>query len=485
MIPFGAWLPDKATIGAPHLRQAVNVISKAEDYEPVRALSLLSQELATRARGAVSFQDSQGVVHVYAGDEQTLNELVGDGSWTDVSRLSGGAYVTSATGRWRFTQFGDTAIATNYDDVMQAAAMTAGTPFAALAGSPPRARHVATFSDFLVYGNTEDDPAEIGWSGINDPTAHTVGVNQSDRQVFPDGGFVQGFAAFDVLLVFQQNKIRRMAYVGPPLIMQFDVLETQLGCLEPNSIVQHGRIVFFLADQGFHMIDDGASAKPIGDQKVNRWFFEDCNQQYLHRMSAAIDPDRKVVVWSYVSANSPSGEPDSQLFYNYTTGRWTLGRLANIELVFNSLALGYTLEDLDTLASSIDALEIPLDDPSFMGGMLRFGAFNADGAYGVFVGSALEATLETNDLELMSGRRAYVSGVRPITDADSITVTVAARERAMDAEAYTSAGTLEAHGMVSLECGGRYHRAKMVIAAGDEWTSAQGLEFEAQLDGEV
>ena len=485
MIPFGEWLPDRPPLGAPHLRQALNVISKGDDYEPFKDLAVLSEQLTTRPRGAASFRDSGGTVHVYAGDEVSLNELQSDGSWVDLTRLSGGAYATLTTSRWRFTKFGDLAIATNFDDAMQAIDMTSGTAFAALGGSPPRAKYVTTFGDFLVYGYTDDDPNEIGWSGIDDPTSHTAGTNQSDRQLFPDGGFVQGLAPLDVLLVFQQHKIRRMAYVGPPLIMQLDVIEEQLGCLEPNSICQHGRMVFFLADQGFHVIDDGASAKPIGDKRVNRWFFEDCNQAYLYRMSAAVDPDRKVVVWNYTSINSPSGDPDSQMIFNYTTGRWTLGRKASIEMVFNSLALGYTLEDLDALTASLDVFDIPLDDPALMGGMLRFGAFDGDGAYGVFSGANPEATLETGDFEVLKGRRAYVSGVRPVTDADAITVTVAARERPMDAEAYTTSGTLEAHGMVSLEASGRYHRAKLQIAAGDVWTSAQGLDFEAQVDGEV
>lgn len=484
MIAFGAWLPDQPAIGPPRLLRAENVVSMASGYEPFRTITVASAALSTRPRGAASFRDSDGTVHVYAGEETRLNELESDGTWTDVSRVSGGAYTTAVTSRWRFAKFGDTVIATNFEDVMQAADMTAGAAFAALAGSPPRARHICVFLDFVVYGNTSNEPNEIGWSGINDPTSHTPGTDQSDRQIFPEGGFVQGFAPIDVLLVFQQNKIRRMAYVGPPVIMQIDTVEENLGCLEPNSIAQHGRRVFFLADQGFHEIVDGAGARSIGDGQVNRFFFADCNRTSLYRMSAAVDPDRQVVVWNYVSVNAPSDDPDSQITYNWGTQRWTLARLP-VEMVFNSLALGYTLEGLDTLTASIDDFEIPLDDPVLMGGALRFGGFDLAGAYGVFSGSNPEATLETNDLDLAGGARVYVSGVRPITDANALTVTVAARERPMDVRAYTADGTLEGHGMVSLEASGRYVRAKMVIAAGDEWTSAEGFDFEAAPDGDI
>lgn len=485
MIAFGPWLPDQPSIIAPHLRDARNVIPAQAGYQPFRDFVVVSAALTARARGAAAFRDEDGTVHMFAGDATKLYELQSDNSWLDVSRTSGGAYTTALTSNWRFGQYGDTAIAVNLQDATQAKTMSTATAFAALGGSPPKAKHISIFRDFVVLGYTANSAHEVAWSGINDPTGWTSGVNQSDSQILPDGGYVQGFAATDVLIIFQQRKIRIMQYVGPPVVMQIDVLEEASGCLADGSIAQHGRMVFYLADDGFHVINSGAAAENIGEQAVNDWFFADCNEDYLYRMSAAVDPDRNVVYWCYASVQATTGNPDTLLIYHWPTRKWAYVR-TSCQLVFNALALGYTLDGLNAIATTgIDLFQIPLDDPLLSGGSLKFGAFDGSNRYGAFVGLAIEATIETGDFELRPGGRVYVSGVQPVTDADSLTVSVAARERAMDAPAYTSAGTLESHGLVSLEASGRYCRSKLVIGAGDVWTHAQGLDFEFAPDGAI
>lgn len=487
MIAFGPWLPDQPDVSGPHLITAENVIPASDHYRPFKAFAIGSAALSTPpVRGAVAFSDANATVHVFAGDETKLYELQSDTSWLDCTRLVGGAYACGLTSRWRFTQFGDTAIASNFDDDIQARTMSIPGTFEDLAGSPPRAKHLCTFKDFFFYGFTTTSAAEVGWSGINDPTYHTTGSNQCDRQILPDGGDLQGFAPTDAaLLIFQQTKIRILQYVGPPVIMQIDPFEEKVGCLESNSIAYHGKKVFFLAPDGFYQIDSFQPAVNIGEGILNEWFFNDVNASYYYRMSSAVDPQRQLVVWCYPSQASPSGAPDTQLFYYWPKRRWSYVRTPT-ELVFNSLGLGYTLEDLDAIAlTGIDDFAIPLDDPLLRGGALRFGAFDHDAKYGVFAGANLEATLEAGDFELMKGKRAYVSGVRPVVDSDEVTVSCGFRERVADASVYTADGTLESHGMASLEGEGRYGRVKIVIAEGADWTKAQGYDFDAVPAGDV
>lgn len=486
MIALGPWLPDQPDIAAPHLIQCLNVVPQSGHYGPAQAFTAASSAIAAPpVRGAVAFSDVNATVHVFAGDAVALYELQSDATFADVTRLAG-PYTLASTSRWRFTQFGDVAIATGYDNAIQARTMSSGTVFADLAGSPPRARFVATHRDFFFYGNTDNSAAEIGWSGIDDPTYHTVGTNQCDRQTLPDGGDFQGFGQTDAaLLLFQQTKIRVLQYVGPPVIMQIDPFEEKIGCLVPDSICSHGKKVFFLGVDGFYQIDSFQPAVNIGEEQINQWFFNDVNASYYHRMSSAVDPQRQVAVWKYASQASAAGEPDTSLYYYWPKKRWSVVR-DGAALIFNALGLGYTLEDLDAIATSgIDDFEIPLDDPSLRGGALRFGAFDTLGRYGVFAGDNLQATFETGDFEIMPGRRAYISGVRPVVDTASVTVSVAVRERAADDEAYTADGVLETHGMASLEASGRYARTKLVIAAAASWSKAQGYDFEAADDGEI
>lgn len=498
MIPLGPWLPDQPSFSGPHLRTCLNVVPSSDHYGPFKAFAVSSAAVDTPpVRGAVAFSDAVATVHVFAGDETALYELQSDTSWADVTRISG-AYSCGLTSRWNFTQFGDIAIATNFDDVIQARTMSIPGAFDDLAGSPPNAKRVCTFRDFFFYGYTTTSASEIGWSGINDPTHHTVGVNQCDRQILPDGGDLQGFAPTDsALLIFQQTKVRVLQYVGPPLIMQIDPFEEKIGCLEPMSICSHGKKAFWLGADGFYQIDSFQPAVNIGEEKINKFFLgddgqpADANLSFLYRMSAAVDPVRQIAVWNYPSSASPDGSPDSLLVYYWPKRRWSLVRTAT-ELIFPALGLGYTLEDLDAIATSgIDDFTIPLDDPLLRGGALRFGAFDRNGRYGAFAGATLEAVMEAGDLQLYDGRnrqratRAHINGVIPYIDTDEVVVRVGAKERIMNDPTWSDAFVLEPHGTASGEIEGRFVRARMTVPAGSSWAKAQGYDFEHEPGGDV
>ena len=483
MIPLGEWLPDQPIITGPNLRSAKNVIPKLQSYGPFKGLSAVSVALSTRPRGAGTFRDVATTVHVYSGDETTLNELQTDGTWTDRSRLSGGAYATAETNTWNFAQFGDKVLGTNFNDAVQIATMSTGSQFADASGTPPNAKHIATFGDFVVLGYTDNSPFEIYWSGIDDAESWTAGTNQSDFQRFPDGGLVQGMAGTDILYIFQQTKIRRMQYVGPPVIMQIDELSTARGCLEAGSIAEQGRMVFFLSDDGFYMLR-GGEPEPISTNKVTNWFFDDVKRDSLYRMTSAVEPQETLVYWSYTSTASANDTPDTIIIYNWTSQRWSYARIT-LDLLFPSLGLGYTLEDLDTLTTNIDTFSIPLDDPLLTGGTPRFGAFATDFTYNIFAGSTLASEIETADFEFSPKRRAYVHGVEPMVDSESATVATSGRERLGATVSYATAQALETTGHASADSSGRYHRFKLATPAADSWNDYTGIEVLAEDDGEA
>jgi len=484
MTPFGPWLPDQPIILNGHLRDAQNVTPKQSSYGPFKALTSGTEALGSRPYGgAGSFRDASGATHVFVGTEQDLFELQDDGSWGDVSRVSGGAYTTGLTSFWRFVQFGDLCIATNWNDAPQVFTMSSDTNFAALGGSPPQARHIHTFRDFVVLGHTDNSAFEIAWSGINDAESWTAGTDQSDTQILPDGGIVQGFAGSDVLYIFQQARIRRMQYVGPPLIMQIDPITDSLGCAEPGSIAQFAGGAAFLSNDGFYMLQQD-TLTPIGADMVDEWFRDDFNESYKYRMTAAADTKAKLIYWSYPSTQSVTGTPDTILMYNWTAKRWAYARQDN-EGISRVYALGYTLDGLDALTTNIDNFDVPLDDQSLTGGNLQVNGFGSTYQLGPFSGDALEATIVTGDFEVHTSKRTFVSGVEPFVDTTEVTVATSARERMGDSIVYDSAEPIEVTGIASAESNGRFHRFRCVVASGATWDDATGIDIEAQLEGEA
>jgi hypothetical protein len=477
MIPLGPWLPDRPSIREPHLRDAKGVIPAAEGYEPLASLTEQSNALAARCRGAVAARDIDGTVHIYAGTGTDLYELATDASWTDRTRTSGGDYSATDTTRWFFATFKDRMVAANGSDVLQYIDMsTAATNFANLPNAPSAA-FVTSLGEFLFCANTGASAMQLKWSAISDSESWTPGTNQSDEVDFPDGGRITGLAATDVLYVFQESAIRRVVYVGPPTVMNIDVIERGRGCVEPGSLAQLGRLFFYLSEDGFYMFN-GEQSQPIGAEQVDEWFKRDLSLSFRYRMSSAIDPVHKVVVWSYTSISSPSGQPDTLLLYNWVANRWAYARV-DCEAILASLTLGYTLEGLDAVYPNLDAMPVSLDDPTLTGGALRFAAFSTVHKLAWFTGPTVEAELTTGDVQLAQSGRALLKSVYPACDASGCTVAVSARQAPSDAVMFGAANTKQASGRVPLRASGRWFRARIGVPAGTSWTHCNALEWEA------
>ena len=104
-----------------------------------------------------------------------------------------------------------------------------------------------------------------------------------------------------------------------------------------------------------------------------------------------------------------------------------------------------------------------------------------------FSGSNLAATIETTEAQVFPGRRAFVSGVRPILDGGTdanISVQVAARAAPNDTVTFGTASAMNASGLCPVRSSGRYHRARVNIAAGQTWEHALGIDVDAVPEGQ-
>ena len=473
--PFGNWLPDQQSWTDPHMRDAKNVVPDARGFEPFRALAGTTDALPARVLNAFAARDKDGGARIYCGTASNLYEQTSSSAWT--SRQSG--YAATDSSRWRFAAYKDLILATDYIDPIQVATMSAGSAFANLGGTPPQARFISPFGEFVFTANTTTSAMQVRWSAISNAASWTIGTDQADAVTFPDGGLIRGLGYADVMYVFQEQAIRRIVYVGPPTIMNIDVIERGRGPVTENSIAQLGSAFFYLAEDGFYLFN-GQSSQPIGHGKIDEWFANDHNAGFLNRMSSAVDPLNKVVAWLYTSNDSSGGQPDTLLLYNWAADRWAYAR-QNANVIFTAMAKGLTLDTMDSLYPDLDAITVSLDDPIWLGGALTFAGFTTGHAMGVFRGATLEATLETSDIA--SAQRLLVREATPLSDTPASTIVIGARERTGDAYSYKSAATQQASGRVPIRASGRQFRARVVIPAGTTWTHAQGLTLIGEAQG--
>lgn len=481
-IPLADWLPDQpptATKGTPYLK---NVYPVANGYKPIKDLvAISSNSLDSKALGAFSGQKSDGTVSSFAGDSTKLYQLSG-GAYSNVSKA--GDYTLNAEDRWAFIQFGDRIIATNISTPAQYFDMASSTLFANLAGSPPQARYGAVVREFVVLANTADGVNNVAWSGFNNSEQWTPGTNQADEQDLPDGGWIHGITGGEVGYIFQEHAITRMTYVGPPAIFQFDTIERNRGLAAPGSLIQVGSMIFFRSHDGFYVLEGSTGvSRPIGTEKIDRWFKDEAGPGVISQMSSAFDADNKLVFWSFVSGGASDPEtPDRILVYNWATDKWGNAELEH-DMIYSGLTEGLTLEQLDAIYGSLEDIPGSLDSRAWTGGAYQISAFDPDHTLSTFSGDTLEAVVDSTEFEAIPGRRSRLLNIRPLCDTSAATALVRSREKlSADLTDGTSASMVDS-GDIPVNQTGRTHRAQVTIPAGSDWNYIHGLEIEAVDEG--
>lgn len=477
-IEFAEWLPDQASLGNVGI-EAKNVIPWTRGYKSFPASAVYSGAITARAQGAFVTRDNAGVVYNIAGDASKLYKLSTGTTYSDVTRTSGG-YSTASDEWWQFVQWGNTVIANNYADAPQVLTL-GGSNFSALGGGPPKARYLAVVRDFLVFGNVSSGgvsyPNRVQWSGINTSEAWTVSaVTQADYQDLQgDGGWVQKIIGGEYGLVFQERAVWRMSYIGAPVIFQFDQIERARGAYAPQSVVGWGNTVFFLSDDGFYMIQGGANAVPIGDEKVDRYFLSDLQTSYAYRINATIDPVNKLVLWAYPGSGSSGGLPNKILIFNWSRGKWSRVEV-NTECLAQYAAISYTLEDLDSFSASLDALDTSLDSRVWTAGARTLAAFDSSHRLITFSGTAMDATLDTGEIALSKGGRADVTNVEPLIDGSVASVAVGERNKLSDAVSFQTAVTQNDAGDSPVRSNAKFHRFRVTTTGA--FNFAQGVRVD-------
>jgi hypothetical protein len=382
-------------------------------------------------------------------------------------------YVTPLNQRWRFTQFGNVLIAANGGNRLQGFNVNNATNFSDLAADAPQSRYVTVVRDFVVSGYVNDSAVRanrVQWSALGDESSWTnSATTQADFQDIPDGGAVVGLTGGEFGLVFMDRSIHRMSYVGSPLVFQFDNISRNQGCYEANSIIQYGGTSFFLSDNGFYACD-GQQIIPIGNEKVNRYFFDDVDEGLLPLMSAAIDPIRKLVIWAYASLSSAT--VDKFLIFNYEIGKWSSGT-TNASRVATSSTPSFTLEGLD-IFGDLEDIQTSFDSRIWLGGKMQFaGVKNAKIV--TFSGANNTAYIETGDIEV-PGTTSAITMAKPIVDNGSANVALVSRRLLNEPVVFGSQSVADAENRVSIRGVGRYHRLQLTPTG--LWKTAIGMDID-------
>jgi len=466
-LTFNEWTPDKPGVSG-NMTDVMNVYPVGSGYAPFpnkvtfgnAASETLASVFAGRTLGT-SALFAASASKIYKFDSATLN-------FSDVSKVGG---YTNAP--YDVVQFGSVLLASNNAEKIQAWTIGSSTAWADVSATAPVAKYITVVRDFAVTGHQSNNTSRVQWSDINDETIWTSSsTSQADFQDIPDGGDIIGLTGGEFGLIFLQNSIHRMSYVGSPLFFQFDNISRGVGCFANGSIAQYKQVSFFLGENGFYMCD-GQNVTPIGAEKVDRWFFDNVDIQSIDEMSSQIDPQRKVVIWNFKNVSAGY----YQLMFHWELARWSYSNI-NITSIGGALTAGVTLEQLDNYGT-VDSIGVSFDSRQWSGGK-----FFIAGTFGSNVvsidGSNLSASLVTGDLQL-DGLNSVVTLARPIIDGGSASVSVASRVLLNSGISFGTSVSADSENRVSLRSAGKYHRIK--VEPSGNWVTAVGVDVDLSGQG--
>ena len=191
----------------------------------------------------------------------------------------------------------------------------------------PTTRHLCHFGTETTIGtsSTQDDMF-IRFSDqedINDYTA--TSINSAGDFRLQDGTKIMGaLKAKESILVWTDNALYTMKFVGAPFTFGFEQVGTNCGLIGKNAAVEIDGVAFWMSPNGFFMFDGTVKSLPCS---VEDFVYDSADTTKGQQVIAGLNNLFTEVVWYYPSTNSDYN--DKYVVFNYGEtmkgGVWYIG----------------------------------------------------------------------------------------------------------------------------------------------------------------
>jgi hypothetical protein len=475
VIPVGFYRPDMANTNPGVSGAVLNAILQRDAlgvaYGPQAGPAVISASataLPAAPRGGFSFVASDGSYKVIVGTETNLYLMSTLGVWTSI----GSGYALPAGNNWSATQFGHYAIFTNTADGMVAYDLDGAGTFAAVSGAPA-ARYIFNLFGTLAALDCDGANRVMRTSKANDHTVWT-GPGANFRE-FEDGQELMagGEIGPDTALVFQRDHIRLLTRRPDRYVFNATHLADGVGASNPECVIFTRGAAYSVDTFNIHLVT-ASGTQPIGEGKVARTFHRSLASNALNTMQGFYDPEYGRVGWRYQSEDVASETYFEDILVCHPTFEHEFVPLEITSAAIVSLATpAYTLEDLDSVSGSLDALPYSLDSQFWKGGRPRLGIINSDLKFAFLAGDNLACTLPTGVQS--SPKSLLIRSVVPDTDCASATVKVGVKDTIHGSLTLGTAATIASSGRAMLRGRGKHFALQFNAAAGLSWTFMRGF----------
>jgi len=155
-------------------------------------------------------------------------------------------------------------------------------------------------------------------------------------------------------------------------------------------------------------------------------------------------------------------------------GDWTITVIDGTHIDLDGSAFSNAYDSGGYVEGSVDAIDVSFDDMS-AATLPAVSICTPAHRIGFFSGDNMEAVLYAAEQSGIS-RRLFIRGGYPISDADSLFMSIGARENMQAAPSYSVETPINAQGFCPARVSTRHARARVRIPEGVIWTFATGVE---------
>jgi hypothetical protein len=278
--------------------------------------------------GTATAGTSNGQAHSDGSVTQNATNFTGFGSAVQAST------VTLEPGLWSLSNFGEVLVATIANGKTFTWNAGAANPTGTRASTStsgfettnnptatrvtlisPTTRHLIHFGTEVTIGSpiTQDDML-IRFSVDEDINNYTPeATNTAGTQRLQDGTKIMGaLVAKENILVWTDNALYAMKFVGAPFTFGFEQVGTNCGLIGKNAAIEIDGVAYWMGNNGFFSFDGTVNTLPCS---VEDYVYDDIDTTKGQQVCAGINNLFTEVIWWYPTANSAFN--DRYVVYNY------------------------------------------------------------------------------------------------------------------------------------------------------------------------
>ena len=358
---INAWqLPPNVWTDGNNIRAEHGAIQKTPGYKEVMASCPVAPYYITNLlAGATSYWIVGGLTKIYVHNGS---------SWTDITRSSGDYSATARAG-WVSTVLGGVLIMTNGVDDPQFWALSSGVPavgtrMADLSNWPAstECKSMKAFRSFLISLNVTKSTTKytnlVKWSheaatqalpSSWDETSATLDAGEYEL-ADSKGAILDGLPLTDKFMIYKEDSVYQMSYVGTPFIFAFRQLSPTIGALSTNCVAEFGDRHFIFGNGDIY-INDGMKIESILPHKMRDYLFGNMNGDEHEKAFVVADYGNTEMYACYVSAgNTTNVQCDKALVWNWSNQTFTERDLPETSMI----AYGVEGNPLSTASWSAD-----------------------------------------------------------------------------------------------------------------------------------